>query len=675
MGSNTFPVNPEASVGADLHVREDLARLARMAARTLDAAAAGVCVGPPERPSLLVNVGSLSVGDALLVPFLCQADRQQAPLLVADVRKDERFAQGERHALRMAMVYPLFNGTGERLGFLWALSQTPRAFEAGDREALDDLAGFARLALREWRDPSFIDRAEQALFSFMQGLASDPNGDHHPLQARFLAEVLAMDGVLIAEFADPARQRMRTVARFCRGEILPEVEFAVAGTPIEPLLVNGAQTWKQEVWRLFPGVSALLEGAEACVATPLRNAAGEVYGVLMALRTSPLEEVTLVEALLPVVAAGIEARYKARRAEQELRIREATIRSVYEHATDLIFILDRNWRYINVNPAYARALGRPIEGIIGQPSGYDLPPHVLERVLETNARILETGQPTVYDTTMEFPEGIRSFSVVKFPYRDQTGEIVGVIGIARDISERKALERQKSDFIKALSHEIRTPLFAIQSAVRLLTVGCCDPAAEKGRRMLAIAAHNAERLVRLTHDVLSLEGLEAGLLPIEATACDAASLLEEAAASLAGLADEAGITLDVASPVIPFEACPERIMQVLVNLVGNAIKFSHAGSRIGMEAVADGEEVRFAVRDQGRGIPSEDLYRVFDPFHQVHPRPLARGGIGLGLPISREIVRTHGGRIWVESEVGVGSTFYVALPIKTRLRLSETLAR
>ncbi|MNY44237.1 Sensor histidine kinase YycG [compost metagenome] len=94
-----------------------------------------------------------------------------------------------------------------------------------------------------------------------------------------------------------------------------------------------------------------------------------------------------------------------------------------------------------------------------------------------------------------------------------------------------------------------------------------------------------------------------------------------------------------------------------------------------MEATIDGEEVRFAVRDQGRGIPSEDLYRVFDPFHQVSPRPLARGGIGLGLPISREIVQAHGGRIWVESEVGVGSTFYVALPLKTRLRLRDTLAR
>lgn len=522
MQANHAAVLNAGRAAADQSLR-GFERIARMTARALGVPFAGICLGDPAGPCFIARFGALDAGVPQAAPFLLVAAQQTEPLVVADAQADSRFRACDavvEHGVRMFTAYPLFDDVGERIGFLCALACAPRAFSFGDREALDDLAGLAMLALGEWRKASLLNRAEQ-----------------------------------------------------------------------------------------------------------------------------------------------------------ELRLREAELHAMYEHAMDLIFILDRDCRYINVNPAYAAALGQPIEAILGQRSGYYLPPHAVERAVETNARILETGQPIVYDITLDCALGVRSFSVLKFPYRDQEGAIVGVIGIARDISERKALERQKSEFVTALSHEIRTPLFAIQNAVRLLLDRCCEPGSDKGRRMLSIAARNAERLVRLTHDVLSLEGVEAGAIPFEAEPCDASALLEEAASYLEGLAEQAGIALAVAAEPVRFEACPERVMQVLINLVGNAIKFSPAGTRVSLEASERGEEVLFAVRDQGGGIPGEDLYRVFDPFHQVQSHAPRQTGIGLGLPISREIVLAHGGRIWVESEVGRGSAFYVALPLRTRLRLSETLPR
>lgn len=658
--------------------RQNLARVARTVSRLLGGGWAYFCVGDPASPCVIAGDGAGEASLAALFDFLTIAAQQDAPLLVPDAVADPRFQRSEAVAalgVRMVVAYPLLDDDGGRIGFLCALAQEPRSFSNGDREALDDLVGLAILALRKWRKERLLARAEQALRSFQQGLASDQKGDHLGMQAAFMAQTLALDGVVIAEFADKGRTRMRTVSRYWRGAFLPELEFAVAGTPVETFCSKGQRTWRQGLPSLFPGARPLLDGVEGCILIPLRDASAEVYGVMMVFGASPFEDTPLIEALLPVVAAGVEARYKARRAEHELRMREAEIRAMYDHTTDLIFILDRDFRYINVNPAYAAALGQPIEAILGQRSGYSLPPHAMDRAIETNAWILETGQPVVYDIVMECALGMRSFSVLKFPYRDQEGAIAGVSGIARDISDRKALERQKSAFVTALSHEIRTPLFAIQNALHLLSAGCCEPGSQKGRRMLSIAERNAERLVRLAHDVLLLEGLEAGAIPFVAEECDAVALMEEAAAYLEGLAEQAGLSFSITAPPLRFEASAERIMQVLVNLLSNAIKFSPAGAQVSLEATEDGEEIRFAVRDRGRGIPGEDLYRVFDPFHQVQTDDGGHGGIGMGLPISREIVLAHGGRIWVESELGRGSAFYVALPFRTRLRLKETRPR
>lgn len=683
MGPLAIPASQPMPLAADALAHGDASlkgfeRIVRLAARTLGVGFAGICVGDPARPAFIARVGSLAIAASDVAPCLELAARHPDPLLLGDAASDIRLRDCDAirvAAMRLVLVCPLLDEGGERIGFLCALDDAPRALTLADREALDDLAGITMLALREWRKATLLNRAEQALLSLMKGFAADQQGDHLGLQAQFVAEVLGLDGVLIAEFADKDRTRLRTVSRFWGGGFQPELSFEVAGTPVEALLERGKTTWTAGVGRAFPAAAPILEGVEGCCLALLRDGAGEAYGVMMALSAGPVQDVALVEALLPVVAAGVEVRYKARRAAQELRMREAEIHAMFEHTSDLIFILDRDFRYVNVNPAYAAALGRPVPEILGERSGYYLPPHAVERAVETNCQIIKTGLPIAYDITLETTKGLRSFSVLKFPHVDLDGSIVGVIGIARDISERKLLERQKSEFVTALSHEIRTPLFAIQNAIRLMTDGCCAPDSEKGRRMLTIAVRNAERLVRLTHDVLSLEGLEAGAFPIEAEACDAASLLSEAAFYLEGLAEQAGVTLAIAAAPVTFEACPERVMQVLVNLVGNAIKFSPAGAQVNLEASCDKEEVLFAVRDQGCGIAGKDLYRVFDPFHQVEPASRRHGGIGLGLPISREIVQAHGGRIWVESEVGSGSAFYVALPVRTRLRLKETRPR
>jgi signal transduction histidine kinase len=227
----------------------------------------------------------------------------------------------------------------------------------------------------------------------------------------------------------------------------------------------------------------------------------------------------------------------------------------------------------------------------------------------------------------------------------------------------REVDRLKDEFVAVASHELRTPLAAVYGAAITLRQHDLDP--ETRDSMLDVIFHESDRLARIVNDVLWASRLESGGLRTQIGRCDAVELAEAVVADTRRvLPPECTLELFTPPDVPAVAADPEKLRRVLVNLVENAVKYSPDGGRIAIElAPADGH-VRFAVRDQGLGIPEAEVERIFDKFHRLDPY-LQRGvsGTGLGLYICRELVEQMNGRIWVESSVGEGSTFSFELPV------------
>ncbi len=260
-------------------------------------------------------------------------------------------------------------------------------------------------------------------------------------------------------------------------------------------------------------------------------------------------------------------------------------------------------------------------------------------------------------------EDRHAFSVTARPLGDEHADERIVTTL--DVTEEILALRAREDLVASVSHELRTPLTSIIGYVDLAAEAPGLP--EAARRSLEIANRNAERLLALITDILAdgaagRTGVEVRIVPVHVDLAD----IVRAAAEAAGIrAAEAGATIDttgVSSAVTV--ADPQRIRQVVDNLLSNAIKYGRTGGHIGLECGIDHETVRIEVRDDGPGIPGHELPRIFDRFYRSS---LVRGGSthgnGLGLAISREIVRAHGGEITVESEEGLGSRFVVRLPL------------
>lgn len=260
-----------------------------------------------------------------------------------------------------------------------------------------------------------------------------------------------------------------------------------------------------------------------------------------------------------------------------------------------------------------------------------------------------------------------------YPLLGKNGEIRAIINHKRDVTKERQLEDLKAGFLAGVSHELRTPLTSIMGFnklnMRRLT-RYVQPALQEAPHPVRVAfgkilddmrvmETEGARLGRLVNDVLDLSKLEAGKLTLQMGEVDAAALVNGAIAATSALWRAKGLLMvcDVPEGLPPIWGDDDRLSQVLVNLLSNAIKFTDAG-RIEVAAQAGSTEIRVDVRDSGRGIPPDELPHVFEKFRQVddagHARPM---GTGLGLPICRELIRLHEGRIWVDSALGEGSTF------------------
>ncbi|HMA81396.1 MAG TPA: HAMP domain-containing sensor histidine kinase [Candidatus Binatia bacterium] len=227
------------------------------------------------------------------------------------------------------------------------------------------------------------------------------------------------------------------------------------------------------------------------------------------------------------------------------------------------------------------------------------------------------------------------------------------------------IDRMKTDFFASMSHELRTPLTSIKEGTGLLLDGVGGAISDKQRKLLSILAEESNRLISVVNSLLDFSKMEAGMMAYEFEVTTLDPLIKRAMAEITPLVEAKGITVesDLDQPLPPLKIDPERILQVLRNLLGNAVKFTPKGGLVSIAAKAVNGKLEVSVKDSGPGIPAESLASIFEKFNQGSRQALnARQGTGLGLAIANSIITSHGGKIWAESALGKGSTIIFALP-------------
>ncbi|GAB3248506.1 response regulator [Nocardioides dilutus] len=336
---------------------------------------------------------------------------------------------------------------------------------------------------------------------------------------------------------------------------------------------------------------------------------------------------------------------------------------------DGVYGVDHEGRVTFVNPSAAAALGFTTDELIGRKAhetfhapgadGEPLPWSgcYITEVMQHGGVVLTEDDEYVRADGSAFP-----VEITASPLLDES-EVLGAVVTFRDVTQRREVDRLKNEFLSVVSHELRTPLTSIRGSLGLLAGGQLGELPERAATLVGVAVQNSERLTRLINDLLDIERMDSGVSPMDVVNLEVAELLETATEQIEGMATSVGVRVELGTANGRVLADEDRVIQTLMNLLGNAIKFSDPGSVVRLDAAVDGSEVHFRVGDDGPGIPDDKLETIFDRFEQVDSSDTRqRGGTGLGLTISKGIVERLGGRIWAESELGVGTTVHFTLP-------------
>ncbi len=343
-------------------------------------------------------------------------------------------------------------------------------------------------------------------------------------------------------------------------------------------------------------------------------------------------------------------------------------------------LLDLNGRVIRANPAWYQVWN--MTDHLQRPSfyvGIDLVEHLLTRLNDPFrlSEFCDLGQHNpdqVLETTLQLRQPYQELHVLSVPTRDSQQQLTGRLWVVSDRTRERESDRIKNEFIGIVSHELRTPLTSILGYTEIL-LNRQDLDSESQREFLMTVSTEAERLYKLVKDLLDVSRLEAGVVKLNRYAVGLWQVIEELTMQLHTQLVSHKLLIDVRTPLPPVFADYDKVKQIIFNLLSNAIKYSPEGSEIQLtvwQAAADdlptnhppGQWMLIVVRDEGIGIAPEDQVKLFERFQRVdNSNTRQKSGVGLGLYITRLLVELHGGRIWVQSVVGRGSSFSFTLPI------------
>jgi PAS domain S-box-containing protein len=369
---------------------------------------------------------------------------------------------------------------------------------------------------------------------------------------------------------------------------------------------------------------------------------------------------------------AIELRGLERRVDEQRLALERHAR-VLEHVDDGIFLVDEDGVVQHWNPAAAAVTGIGAEDALGRRIEDVLTAWPTVAGLVPVASSPDSGEPAASKTLpleLGGKELWLAISGVRF--------VDGIVYAFRNVTEQRALDELKGEFVATVSHELRTPLAAIYGSAQTLQREDLVLDQETRGRLLEVITTESERLTRIAGDILLANTLASGRLRLDHKTVDVATLAVDVVDEVrAAFAERGDIAIDLlgAEGVGEIVADADRLRQILINLLDNAVKYSPDGGSVRLELEARANGIRFAVSDQGIGIPPSEQQQIFGKFYRVDPA-LSRGvrGTGLGLYICRELARRMQGHVWVESREGEGSTFYVDLPVVRPVTKEEQTA-
>jgi PAS domain S-box-containing protein len=359
-----------------------------------------------------------------------------------------------------------------------------------------------------------------------------------------------------------------------------------------------------------------------------------------------------------------------------------------DHVPDVIYFKDKKCRFILVNQAHANSIGLKPEEIIGKTDFDIFPRERAKRMFKDDLHVLNTRKPIIDKIERATrPDGVDNYvSTTKIPVYDEKGRVIGLLGITRDITRRvqienirkenesitrklhelKESEKIKPQVVSIVSHELKTPLSIARESVKMVFEGRLGIVNHEQKKCLTMAMNNMDRIKKITGDLLDLSRIENKTLVLKYSLVDLKGMIKDLLPFFNKLALDKGISLECRFPEkqVNVFVDSDRIRQVFLNLINNAIKFTEENGKIKVEIKIFDNKIRVGVIDNGIGIAKEDIPRLFKKFVQLcQEKCVDRTGVGLGLAISKQLIESHGGDVWVESKAGIGSKFYFTLPL------------
>ena len=560
------------------------------------------------------------------------------PLVVSDLRADPRFAghplAAEGSPVRFYAGQPVRAPGGERVGTLCIADPEPRELDGVGLQRLRELSAMVESELaREELEAAVVQRTESraGLRAIMESTSEG---------------IISFDPSGVVRTANPAAERL-----------FGSEPGGLVGTQVSRLLAEISWSFAEEALRENrAGDGETLIGRRRVVRG--RRCDGSEFPLEFAISTMRVGGVETYVGVGQDVS-GREA------AIQELREREGRFRAVFEHA-GVGLLISRNGVLLDVNASFGEMLGRSVRDLRGRAWAELTHADDLGEDQRLAAE-LAAGTRDYYRLEQRFlrrdgnPVWV-SVTATLHPSDTDGGSLT--IAVVEDISERRKIERMKNEFVSVVGHELRTPLTSIRGSLGLLAGGIAGELPSEAEQMVRLAVDNTDRLVRLVNDMLELERFDAGRTALDRRPSDLADLAAIAVQAVEALAEAGGVSLISTVRGVRLLADPDRVVQALVNLLGNAVKFSPRGGKVTLSAEARGHMALISVADEGPGIPADKLASIFERFTQVDSSDARdKGGTGLGLAITRAIVERHGGRIWAENGAAGGATFRFTLPV------------
>jgi PAS domain S-box-containing protein len=590
-----------------------------------------------------------------------QIVRSLAPILIHDTLEDEHPSSVERELVRSLMGTPIILA-GRCLGVIEVTSRKPDAFGSTDLELLN---AFANLLAFSIQNRSLVE-AQRRRADRQQLLLSIA---HATTRLESLSNLLPRAAALIRETMD-----YRIVEIFIANKEHQEPQLvALASTgSLPPLVDEHRQAIEQGIvgWVIQHSQTKVVNDVSleadfvpvedipigSMVAVPLKTG-DQALGALAAgsERKHAFDSLTVSD--LEILADQLSIAIQNAQLFDDIERQSRRLVDQIERANDVIINLDTQGRFTLFNAAAERLLGYPRQQMLGQPF----------------STLLRTGRLYPGRGAHEVQLGCADGSTVTLEVTTtplfEGDKQVGTQLIGRDISERRRLERLRAEFVATVSHELRTPLASIRGCIETLLMEKPGPLTEVQREFLGLALGSSQRLSELITDLLDTAQVEAGTLKLKPSIQSLDELVSPLVDAIRPTAEAKGLSINFFCEPGSYrlEGDPQRLEEVVNNLLSNAVKFTPAGGRIAVRlshATEDGTNyLIMEVEDTGIGIPAQDIPHIFERFHRAeNVLGQAIEGTGVGLYLSRAIVRQHGGEIRVTSELGRGTCFTVRLP-------------